>query len=866
MKRKTLITFTTLVLAAGALVGCNKPASGGGAPKEDMLAIHYQRDKGDYDGWNLWLWEGGHDGASYKFNKKDEYGAVAYYPMSTWEDPLTNKLGFIVRLGDWSAKDVDSDRYIDFNLFKKDDNRTYNIYLKQGDANIYTDANGSMTGQVKLATFNAMNRIVFSANIGIKEYSLTKDGVEFAYNSFTNPARRVEVTLPNGETVDFAATYVVTMTLENDDMLTSVISKNLLFDSTQFKELYDYDGELGALYTSSSTTFKVWSPASKKIELKLYDTGTPASLGGSDTPSRTIEMTKGEKGVFSVTVDGNLEGKYYTYAVYGGERNGYEVVDPYAKSAGINGLRGMIVDFNKTNPTGWEDVSYLPYDRKQLTVYETHIADVTSSDTWTGSAANKKLFKGVYEAGTTYTANNVTVKTGFDHIKELGVNAVQFVPIFDQANDERPDKITFNWGYNPLNYNVLEGGYSSDPYDGYERIKEFKELVKAYNDAGIEIIMDVVYNHVNGALDSNFDVLMPGYYYRYNGDGSLSNGSGCGNETASEHTMMRKFMVDSIKFWLGEYKLGGFRFDLMGLHDIDTMNEIASEAKAINPHVCIYGEPWEGGSTPLPAAQQADQANINSLNGVGAFNDHFRDALIKGGLNAKTAVGWIGNEKSKIEQGDINKLLKGIQGITAAGTGAIEDPDHTTNYVTCHDNYTLYDRLIATGLYTAADEAKLAKMNVLANSVTFTSQGTAFMLAGEEFLRTKQGNENSYNASYQVNELDYSLKTKHMDMFKSYQKMIALKQNLDGLHLDKDHNKEVEPIMSSNGGKVQYTLTDTANNRQYLVIHVNGLGDSGTYDLSSYTLYWSTTAGDQKVLSAQTALDNYETLVVYRSL
>ena len=868
MKRRNLIFLATVTMAIDSLVGCKNKSSGGeSTPKEDMLAIHYQRTKSDYNGWNLWLWEGGHDGASYKFNKKDSYGVYAYYPLSTWEDPLTNQLGFIVRLNEWVQKDVESDRYIDFSLFKKDDKRTYHVYLKQGDANIYTDEEGHMTGSLKLCTFNTMNRLVVSANIGIQAYRVTQDDVEILNERFNSPKRRVEANLPNGDSVDFASTYKAYVELENGDNLSSIISKNLLFNSEEFESQFAYDGDdLGANYTQSETNFKVWSPAAKRIVLKLYSTGTPLSLGGTDDPTDTLEMVKGEKGVWSTTVSGDLEGKYYTYAVYGGDHQGTEVVDPYARSTGINGLRGMVVDFAKTNPTGWDDVDYLPYDRKELTVYETHVADLTSSSTWNGTPANQKLFKGFYEENTKYTSNGVTVKTGFDHIKELGVNAVQLIPIFDQANDERPDKMTFNWGYNPLNYNALEGGYSSNPYDGYARIKEFKELVKAYHDAGIEIIMDVVYNHVNGALNSNFDVLMPGYYYRYTSSGELSNGSGCGNETASENYMMRKFMIDSVKFWLSEYKLGGFRFDLMGLHDLDTMNQLTAAAKAINEHVTIYGEPWEGGSTPLDPSKQSDQANGNRFVGYGAFNDAMRDALIKGGLKDKTEIGWIANNTSKVETGDINKITKGILGITAASTGAINDPDKSTNYVTCHDNYTLYDRFIATGLYTKEDDELLAKMNVLSNSLVFSSQGTSFMLAGEEFLRTKQGNNNSYNASYQVNELDYSLKIKHLDMFASYQKMIALKQDLSCLHLDKDHINNINVTMSNSGGTIRYSLIDESSSREYLFLHVNGLGDSSKYNLEGYSLYWSTIEKDQKELTDETSLSPYETLVVYRSI
>ena len=488
------------------------------------------------------------------------------------------------------------------------------------------------------------------------------------------------------------------------------------------------------------------------------------------------------------------------------------------------------------------------------------MADVTSSSTWGGTAANAKIFKGMYQTGTTYTASGKTVKTGFDHIKELGVNAVQLVPIYDQDNDEL--NMSFNWGYNPLNYNCLEGGYSSNPKDGYVRIREFKELVKAYNDANISIIMDVVYNHVSGAVGSNFDVLMPEYYYRYDVKGSYANGSGCGNETASNHYMMRKFMIDSACFWAKEYKLGGFRFDLMGLHDLTTMDELTAEVKKINPYITIYGEPWTGGDSPLSTSDRAAQNNGNLFQGYGAFNDMMRDALVKSGLHGTAEKGWITNDAISTSAGDVDAITEGIKGNTAAAL-AINDPDKTVNYVSCHDNYTLYDRAIATGAYTEEDDVKLAKMNVLANSVVFTSQGTTFMLAGEEFLRTKDGNGNSYNASYKVNELNYALKIKHLDMFESYKKLIALKQSVDGLHLDKDHN-DLDIDVSSNRATISYKITDTANSREYYILHTNGLGDTSTYNLSGYTLYWSTTGGSTRTLSSAVTLDKYETLIAYR--
>lgn len=862
-RKKLVASFAMSFLALAAVTGCKPAASGGpDIPQYDEPAvnIHYQRTDNKYDKWNLWLWEGGKDGAQFDFNGKDDWGIVAAYPLSLWDDPLTNQLGFIVRKGEWEAKDVEADRYIDFSLYEKDEKDVYHVYLKTGDSNIYIDTEGNMRGKISMATFATMTNVAVRANIPITSYVLKCDGEVIVSKDRAGNVVYVNFKLPDGTKVDFTKEYVIELTLNNGDVVTSTISKRDLFSTEEFGDTYNYLGDdLGATYTSSQTTFKVWSPFSSSIILKIYNTGTPASLGGNDDPIQTVEMTKSEKGVFAASVTGDLEGKYYTYTVTNSSFQNKEIVDPYAKSCGVNGLRGMIVDFSKTNPEGWESVNYLPYDRKELVIYETHVADVTSSSSWHGTEANRKLFKGMYETGTTHTgANGVTVSTGFDHIKELGVNAVQLIPIFDQANDET--NMSFNWGYNPLNYNCLEGGYSSDPYDGYARIREFKELVKAYNQAGISIIMDVVYNHVMAATASNFDVLLPGYYFRYTSGGDLSNGSGCGNETASDHFMMRKFIVESTKFWASEYKLGGFRFDLMGLHDLDTMEEVALANKIINPYSAIFGEPWTGGTSPLDESISAKQINGNKYVGYGAFNDQMRDALIKGGLNAATDLGWIADMEEKVQGSDSNKLLKGIAGTTAAATN-IADPDKTVNYVTCHDNYTLYDRIIATKKYTAEDEELIAKMNVSANAVVFTSQGTSFMLAGEEFLRTKGGDHNSYKSSYKVNELDYELKTKHIDMFENYQQLINFKINCGGLHLNKEEAATLDVKMSRNGSTVSYFVTDANAHKLYFIAHANGIESDETFDLTGATLVWSTREGDARVISSETKLEQFETII-----
>jgi pullulanase len=828
---------------------------------EPSVSIHYHREDEDYSKWALWLWDSKRAGEEYQFNGRDDYGAVAAYPVSKWGSLLEDDyMGVIIKSkGSWSKQTPDIE--LTLSEFNTDENDILHIYFRTGtepiwDGTVYVDAEGTVKDEIKSASFSGKKQISFTVSTQISKYQIYEEETLIVEEEVEDNKTKFTVNMPDDFKVDLTKEYTLKVKFaKSTEELSLEIGKTYFYDTTEFSNQFNYTGELGAIYTQDSTTFRVWSPLAKSIKLRVYETGTPANLGGSDEYEEH-EMIKGEKGTWEMTMSGDQEGKYYTYVVTGGKYINKEIVDPYAKSAGVNGQRGMIVDFSKTNPEGWEEVSPLQIDRKALTVYETHVADVTSSSTWKATdRQNEKKFRGMYEEGTTYTKNGVTVKTGFDHIKELGVNAVQLIPIFDQANDEI--NTSFNWGYNPLNYNVLEGCYSSDPYDGYARIKEFKELVQAYNKAGMNIIMDVVYNHVNSATGSNFDILVPGYFYRYNSNGTLSNGSGCGNETASERSMMRKFMIDSAAFWAKEYKLGGFRFDLMGLHDITTMNQLVKKLRTINQKICVYGEPWQGGSSTLPDDDAAIQKNGNKYLNFGQFNDQMRDGLIKGGLSGKTETGWITNNATSVMS--TGAIEAGIKGITKSDSVTIEDPDKTTNLVTCHDNYTLRDRIDATGKGYSADVVK--KMAMLANSVVFTSQGTSFMLAGEEFLRTKGGDDNSYQSSYKVNELDYSLKVENIDMFHNYQKLIKLKQEFDGLHQGKDTIANIEVEVNTNKSAISYKLTGA--DKKYYIIHVNGLGTTDKFDLSGYTLYLDT-LGENRALGANYSLNKYQTIIAYK--
>lgn len=801
---------------------------------EDTLQIHYHRDDMDYSGWDAWLWTEGKDGAAYSFNGFDEFGAISAIPLETTFIADIDEIFFIIRQGGdaWTAKDYDADQSFLLSDFVKDENNIYHVYIVSGWAGTYDSADVITTPNITRATFFDVKTVVVNANLDFTEVKVYKDDELLITSTLDKPNNVRRITLP--ENAVFASNYKVVVTFENGEVKESEIDKNVLFKTDEFDAQYTYTGDdLGATYTKEKTTFKVWAPGSTSLKVRIYNSGTPTSVDaekGDDSYDET-EMILGEKGVYSAEVLGDLNGKYYTYVVSNSKYSGKEVVDPYAKSAGVNGERGMILDFDTTDPEGWNEITPLDYKKTELVVYETHVADVTSSETWTGNEANRLLFNGMAEEGTTYTENGKTVKTGFDHIKELGVNAVQIIPLFDQANDEVNK--SFNWGYNPLNYNVVEGSYSSNPYDGAVRVKEFKELVMKYNQAGISIIMDVVYNHMNSLDQSSFNYLVPGYYFRYNANGTASNGSGCGNDTASEMPMFRKFMIDSTEFWASEYKLGGFRFDLMGLHDIETMNQLVDNLQTINPNIVVYGEPWTAGSTAVDSSTVlAGQANMAQYDGYGAFNDKIRDG-VRGGVFEATSTGWA--TRPGVSSLNYSDVLNGLLG----KTGAIStDPNKTVNYVSAHDNNTLFDKL---QLSVGEDDINLLKkLSTLSNGIVFASQGTSFMLAGEEFLRSKVKEDgtldsNSYASSYKTNELDYSRLIDYEDVFKQYKEFIAVKTGIEAFQLDSNTLISEEVVANTTSTDNYIDLTITHNSEEYRVIINPRSGSNLTLDLSSYS-------------------------------
>ncbi|MBN2300157.1 MAG: type I pullulanase, partial [Acholeplasmataceae bacterium] len=632
------------------------------------------------------------------------------------------------------------------------------------------------------------------------------------------------ITVPS---VNISKTYKLKVLFTETREIERVVSLQNLYDTDDFESLYTYTGTLGVSYEEDQTVFRLWAPLSQSVTLNLYNQGHPkyndqGQLNDEITPYQTETLQKIENGAWEIKLSGDFDFKYYTFTV---NNNGTsnEVVDPYAYSTGANGLRGMIVNFNDINPDGWTYDSR-PDTITNLTdyiVYELHVRDLTTHSSWNGTEDYRGKFMGFTESGTTFTDEEVTVTTGLDHLEELGVTAVQLLPIFDfgyvdevkVANDPNYTN-TFNWGYMPYNFNTLEGSYSTNPFDGRARINEFKQLVMALHEKDIRVIMDVVYNHTGESSTSNFNEIVPGYYHRMTEDGGFYNGSGTGNETASERAMMRKFMVDSVHFWATEYNLSGFRFDLMGLHDVDTMNEIQADLEDIDPTMIVYGEPWIGGTSPLSTSIRADKGNIEDLNLIGAFNDNTRDA-IKGSFNQAGDKGWVqGNATDDIVQGVKYGIVGGIDfpDITAFDAWHL-NPNQTLNYVSAHDNNTLYDKLRLSGVKTADIEAE----QIQANAIVLTSQGIPFLHAGVDFMRSKPlvgggYDENSYESPDVVNQLRWDRKAQYVNVFEYYKALIEIRKSFTHFKMN---NKD--DILS----RLQFLDTDSGN--QAIAYQIDGL-------------------------------------------
>ena len=577
-------------------------------------------------------------------------------------------------------------------------------------------------------------------------------------------------------------------------------------------------------YSPEETTFKLFAPANaKNVKVRIYQEG----MGGKAVKSAKMKY---QNGLWTATVQCDLLGRFYTFDAGYGETPGV-----FAKAVGVNGQRGAIINDMKTWPEDWcSDQHPVIKSPADLVVYELHHRDFSI-------ARKDAKYPGKYLA--------LTEPWAIDHLKALGVNAVHILPSYDYGSVDETDLDTpqYNWGYDPVNYNVPEGGYSTNPYDPAARIREFKQMVQALHKAGIAVILDVVYNHTYNIDNSNFQKTYPDYYYRKNADGSYSNGSGCGNETASEKPMMRRFMIESVKYWYNEYRVDGFRFDLMGCHDIETMNIIRQELSKLDPSIFIYGEGWSAGSCALPNDQLGMKANIPQMPGIAAFSDEIRDAL-RGPFSDDSKPGWLGGAPDCEESlkfgivGCISHPQVDMSKVNYSKAPWAVEPTQMMSYVSCHDDMCLVDRLKASIPSLKSSDGKLSngqmdeliRLDLLAQTAVFTSQGVPFMLSGEELLRNKKGVHNSYESPDSINQLDWQNKVRYPQVFKYYQDLIALRKNHPAFRLGDAHlvRKHLE-FLKTPQGVVAFRLKDYAGRDDWrnIIVILNVNRETATVDI-----------------------------------
>ena len=822
----------------------------------DQLVIHFKNDEENYDNLVFWLWSDGKEpNKDFIPDGQDEHGLyIVIDDVKETFGAVHTKIGVIVKSkGSWSYQTLDS--FIYYAKFSPIDSngvlilevfcsltarQTLDIVAsaaeaakdKVKNATFKTDLTGVnviTSGPIKTYALYAFDPTYYEYNVVDQKNETIKSQYLITSGEVTNEST-VEFTFPIDKSkLSICKNYVLETAFYSapDSKTTFFLSYEEIYNTDLFTSTFYSGDDLGATVNGDTTTFKVWSPVSASMTLNLYKYGHLSTYedftfrpGVYDYAYETHAMTHDEKGVWSITLDKNLHGVYYTYTAnnFGGT---IETVDPYAESAGLSGARGMVVDWNAEDiqveafnqlPDVWDkDEKYDIDSALDLVVSEVHVRDLTADATWSDNpehAEIQRTYKGFIQKGTTYTDpnTNVKVKTGFDHLEEFGVNAIQLLPVFDADNNEYEPR--YNWGYNPKNFNVVDGVYSSEPKNGKTRINEFRELVAAFanNNNNTRIIMDVVYNHTSTAMNSNFQALVPYYYFRTLPGGGLSNGSGCGNEFKTEAPMASKFIVESLVHWATKYKIKGFRFDLMGLIDIDTMRAAKIALYNVDPDIVIYGEGWTGyGSTTLPGDKMTNSGNLyaklhneNDPGFVGGFNDTGRNAL-RGGNDFAQGNFWGfmaqgGNDLAQnSNKSNVEAMLRGANGSVGA------NPLQTVNYASCHDNFTLFDQLNYTlsndGGITKPDEETVVQASVAVNGLVILSNGIAFINGAEEIFRTKiedaeeltEGevvmyneriSHNSYMSSDFTNAYKYDRKVTYKKYFDMYVNLIGIRKLL----------------------------------------------------------------------------------------
>lgn len=946
--QRLLGVLLALCLVATLLVATGVRADSGKA----TLIIHYHRFNGDYEGWNLWIWVPGREGSSYQFDQRDSYGMKAVVAL----EGSHPRLGFIVRKGNWEAKDTPDDRFVDIQgglaeiWVVQDDRQVYStrpdprpgmratldgedlltvrlaapakptgtefegfrvtcdgeeqeiasvervvatstaatrgyefidggkrirFVCKAGNFQ-FTDASGMLEVYVSGAMNNWSGtasgsyrpypdwKMQWNPRDGCYELIKTagdgpgdvKLGAEFKFTSWNgtsatwypggmgnnNVVRKIEdatgaaapaslFRIRTARPLSPLKTYAVA----KEGYREAAVTNGAVLDGPE----YVYDGDdLGATYTKEATTLKVWAPTALAVNVLLYKSAT-------GTDAERIPMTRQAKGVWQARLPGDHQGQYYVYEVRHAAAT-VTVPDPYSRASAANSTRTLIFDPAVTNPEGWDrDAPVTLASPVDAVIYEAHVRDMTIHPTSGVEPAWRGKYLGLAQEG---TRGPEGVTTGLDHLKELGITHVHLLPVYDFGSADETDPGSRNWGYDPVLYNVPEGCYATNP-NGVERIVEFKKMVQALHRNGIGVVVDVVYNHTHatGLADriSIFDKVVPDYFYRFDDAGNRAAASGCGNEVASERPMVRKFILDSVKYWTREFHLDGMRFDLMALTDKDTMLLVEKAAREINPHFLIYGEPWLVGSSPLPAEQQITKGNQKGTR-LAVFNDNLRNAM-KGPWDDNTKGGFMNGVR-----GQEKAIRDGVE-------GAISDfaasPEEVVQYVTCHDGMTLWDRVSASNPSDSVEDR--VKMTLLGNAIVFTAQGIPFMQEGEEFLRTKGFNANSYNADDTVNAIDWSFKARNRQVFEYYRGLVALRKAHPSFRL-----KSAEEVRRSlsfflvGSNMVAFKLANDRDTWKEIVVIYNGNKDEKTIRLPEGN-WVAVVAGMEAGVTPVTAMPNY---------
>jgi len=783
-KRFTLVlaTIAGLTLTGPVASAPAQAASGCTSTMCAHLIVHYKRnDPSKYNDWGLWLWalKGVNLPATktptpFSNSTLDTKGLAVidtYVPISSG----VTQLGLIPRLKTSWTKDVDADRVVQLNS-----NHFAEIWIKEGDAYLYKDDTFIIPREIwgaSIETFRTIKVTLSKTNSTAGQgFSISGEGapeilsatkILDLYSGTVASGRQWLITTKS----DIPLGSVLTLNHNDAEPLKVFGSRQIIasgvFNSQGFIDAYTYTGDdLGATYTAAKTDFRVWAPTASEVELATYSSATLAADQAVVTP-----MTKSVNGTWIASLNGNKNGQIYNYRVTVGG-NTEEAVDPYARSVTMNGNRGVVLDLSKTDPAGWATQAKPTFSGKSsdAVMYELHIRDASKDASSGVSATNRGKYLGLAQLGTSVKVGKKTGTTGLSYFKELGVTHIQLLPFYDYASGGSEDSPEFNWGYDPKNFNSPEGQYSSNPANPVLRVKELKTAIQAIHKAGLRVTMDVVYGHVASATEFSEQLIVPGYWFRRDASGMLTNGSGCGNDVATERPMVRKFIVDSMKYWTKEYKLDGFRIDQMGLWDVTTLNAVRTGVSTIEPKATILGEAWSMG--PSIGVPQGTQGQLVNMRGLGAFNDGIRNA-VKGSPDGMDG-GYVNGNAS----GALGALKAGTIGHTSADTLVVPwltlDAGQSVNYAEAHDNSTLFDKLWSVN--GGASRAEVAKQDRQVAALVLLAQGTPFIQAGQEFLRTKEGETNSYNLPDSINSLKWKQRLSESITVDYYKGLIALRK------------------------------------------------------------------------------------------